>query len=308
MVRILVTGANGFIGRNLAECLADKFEILSPSREELNLLDEDAVYKYIADKKIDIVVHCAMVGGTRDTLDRPNVCYENCRMFFNIVRNADKVKKIIHFGSGAEYDFRFYQPKMSEDYFDKHVPIDDYGFAKYVCSKYILAANKNIIGVRPFSVFGKYEKYHIRFISRSILNNIFGLPIVINQNIFFDYIYINDLVKIIEYLINNDVREKIYNLCTSKTVDLISIANLVNQIGDNKSEIKILKQGVGKEYSGNNSRLLAELGDFSFIPIEQAIRELYNWHKANLDKIDKILFTSSDYLITKPRDNKLVNF
>ena len=54
-MKVLITGASGFIGRNLVDHLSDKFEISSPSREELNLLDETAVQKYINDNKIDIL-------------------------------------------------------------------------------------------------------------------------------------------------------------------------------------------------------------------------------------------------------------
>ncbi len=42
MMRVLVTGASGFIGRNLKEQLAPEFEVLAPDHGVLDLLDEDA--------------------------------------------------------------------------------------------------------------------------------------------------------------------------------------------------------------------------------------------------------------------------
>jgi len=49
----------------------------------------------------------------------------------------------------------------------------------------------------------------------------------------------------------------------------------------------INKPGFDKEYSCDNTRLMKELGDFQFTPIEEAIKELSQYYKENLDKIDK---------------------
>ena len=43
---ILITGANGFIGKNLCEQLKHKYNLLAPLRAELNLLDENKVNEY----------------------------------------------------------------------------------------------------------------------------------------------------------------------------------------------------------------------------------------------------------------------
>ena len=56
-------------------------------------------------------------------------------MFFNLIRNSGLFGKMVYFGSGAEYDNRYYQPRMPEGYFDTHVPADSYGFSKYICAK-----------------------------------------------------------------------------------------------------------------------------------------------------------------------------
>lgn len=301
---IFITGGTGFIGKNLQEYLSPKFNIFAPSHKEFDLLDEERVQQYIINNKIDVIVHCANVGGGRDTIGLLDVVSQNLRMFFNLVRNLDKVKKMVHLGSGAEYDLRFYKPKMKEDYFDIHIPIDDYGFSKYICSKYILSSKENIAGLRLFGIFGKYEKYYLKFISNAIVKNLLSLPITIKQNVYFDYLYIDDLVKIIEYFITHDTKEKIYNVTPTKRVNLVSIAELVNRIGDNESKIIILNEGLRSEYNGDNSRLLKEMSDFQFTPIEKAIQELYNWYKINSNSIDRDLIKKGDQYITYNRIRK----
>jgi GDP-L-fucose synthase len=53
--------------------------------------------------KIDIIIHLANKGGDRTTANMKNVTEYNLRIFFNIAKHEKNVKKIISFGSGAEY-------------------------------------------------------------------------------------------------------------------------------------------------------------------------------------------------------------
>ncbi len=299
--KLLITGGQGFIARNLAEYLRDRYTIFAPSREELNLLGQEEVFDYVDRNKVSLIVHCANVGGGRDMLDMKGVTYQNLTMFFNLTRTFPKVRKMIHFGSGAEYDVRHYTSKMKENYLGEHIPVDEYGFSKYICSKYILASQDPIVCLRLFGVFGKYEKYHTKFISNAIVKNLLSLPITVKQNVYFDYLYVNDLVRIVEYVLTHDMQYREYNVTPSKPIDLTSLAKAVNSIGGRQSEIHVLEPGLGVEYSGNNRRLSAELKNFSFTPIEQGVRELYDWYKMNVGIIDKKLLEEGDSYITYNR-------
>lgn len=301
-MRVLITGARGFIGKNLVEYLSEisepKYSLFYPYHSELELLDTERVAEYITSNNIDIIVHCANVGGSRKTgydIGRTDIVSKNLRVFFNLVRCLNLVKHMIYLGSGAEYDPSHYKPHMHEGYFDTHVPEDAYSFSKYLCSKYIMNSRR-IVNLRLFGVFGKYEDYEFKFISNSIVKNLFGLPIVINQNVYFDYLYINNLVKIIEYFISHKPKYKFYNVVTGKTIDLITIANKINQISKKPSEIIIKHDELNTEYSGDNTRLLEELNGFSFTPFDEALKELYSWYKVNLDKIDRETIARDEYI------------
>ncbi len=100
------------------------------------------------------------------------------------------------------------------------------------------------------------------------------------------------------------MKHKEYNVAPDKPIDLISLAQMVNSIGGRESEIRVLESGLGVEYSGDNRRLSAELGGFSFVPIEQAVRELYDWYKMNVGTIDKKLLQEGDNYITYSRISK----
>ena len=300
--KILITGSSGFIGKNLVEYFTKKcvgkYSLFYPYHSELELLNAQQVSEYISENNIDIIIHNANIGGSRKTdydAGKTDIAVKNLRMFFNLIHSINPAKRMFFLGTGAEYDICHYKPRMSEDYFDIHIPEDPYGFSKYVCSKYIENC-KNIINLRLFGVFGKYEGYEYRFISNAIVKNLLGFPIVINQNVRFDYLYINDLVQIIERFIKHKSKYNFYNVVTGKTIDLITIANKINEISGKTSEIIVKNSGLNIEYSGDNSRLLEELNGFDFTPFDQALSELCSWYKANLDRIDRKAILRDDYL------------
>lgn len=283
--KIFLTGKDGFIGRNLLEFLLPKYEVLAPSHRELELLYGEAVRNYLAKNKVDVVIHTAGVPCHRNIKDPKDVAYQNLRMFFNVVRNTDCFSKMLFLGSGAEYDLRYGITRVKETDFDKHIPEDEYAFSKYVCSRYIEKVDK-IVGLRLFGIFGKYEDYQIRFISNAICKAIHNLPITIKQNRVFSYLYIDDLCKIVEYFIENEPKYKIYNVVPNESIDLLSIARKINEISGKNLQIIIPKSGFGKEYTGDNSRLMGELRDFQFTPIVEAIKKFYNWYEENKNIID----------------------
>ena len=281
-MKILITGGNGFIAKNISEQLKEKYNVLLVNRHELDLLDSARVFDYIRNNQPNIIIHTATydTAPKHTTKDPGKVLENNLKMFFNISRCKDHFDKMIYFVSGAEYSRKYWKPKMREDYFDQHVPEDQYGFSKYVMTKNALSSN-NIYNLRLFGVFGKHDDWRTRFIPNACSQAALNLPIKINQNVFYDYLYINDLVKIVEWFINNKPKKKVYNICSGKVYDRKSLAEKIIKASSRDLEIKIETKVLGREYSGDNSLLLNELKNFSFTPIDEAIKSLYHWHDKN---------------------------
>ena len=275
---IFITGAGGFIGKNLVEKFNKKYKLLTPGHKELDLLNEKAVDRFFEKNKIDVVINCAVVGGSRKEEHVDSSLSDNLRIFFNLLKNKDKYKKMIHLGSGAEYNKSKPIIKVKETDLGKTIPKDEYGFFKYICSKYI-EKEENIVCLRIFGLFGKYEDYRYRFISNAIVNNLKGLSINMNQNVFFDYTYINDFVRIVDYFINHKAKHKFYNIGRGKKIDILTIANKINKISNKKSKITIKNMGLNNEYTCDNSRLVNELKKFNFTDFDKSLVELYNWYK-----------------------------
>lgn len=295
-MKILIIGANGFIGKHLCGYFTKNrtYALLTPSSKELNIAQEDSVDAYMDTHKPDIVINCANRGGGRDS-GNENIVHENLRMFFNIVKHSDKVSKIIHFGSGAEYSKHKPIVDVKEEDADVSIPLDEYGFYKSVCSKFIEKSNNNL-NLRIFGCYGEYENYEFKFISNAIVKNLLHLPITINKNVFFDYIYVNDLVKIVDHFLHHDSKHKVYNLTTGKKIDLITLAHLINETSDFTSEIKIINDGLNNEYTSQNSRLMNEINTFEFTSHRTAIIEMRNYYASILDTIDREKIEADPYL------------
>lgn len=283
---ILITGASGFIGKHVIEKLSSKYQLIAPPHNELELTNQNAVETYLQSNVIDTVLHCANVGGTRGTTHDSLVLDTNLRMFFNLVRCKKYFKTMIFLGSGAEYDKRNNLRSVKESDFNKSIPIDDYGFSKYICSTYI-AEQRDIVNLRLFGIYGKYEDFELRFISNSICKALLGLPITIRQNVYFDYLYIDDCIQIIDFFINHHPAYNFYNLGNGRRINLYQIAKKIIALTQKNVPIKIFQKGWNQEYSCDIARLQNEFSTLTFTDFDTSLTVLIDYYKSQLPSIKK---------------------
>lgn len=297
MKKVMITGAGGFAGRNLAEYLPGRgYDVHAFTRQALDLLDEAAVLAKLSRLQPDVIIHCATVGGSRKTgydAGSTDVVAKNLRMFFNLARALKPGMRMLNMGSGAEYDKRRALVKIDEKRYDERVPDDAYGYAKYVISKYT-ERTENVTSLRIFGLYGKYEDYTYKFISNAIVKNLLGMPIVVNRNVVFDYLWAGDFCRLIERFLSIKPKHRHYNITPTKSADLLTLAKVVNING--KSKLKVIKNGFNPEYTGNNSRMLKELGKFDFTSYAEGIDMLRAYYAANLNKLDLRTVKKDPYL------------
>lgn len=280
MQKILVTGGGGFIGRNLAEGLKEQYQVYAPSRYELDLLDTEKTAQYLEEHSFDTVIHCANTNNTRINKENVNpydILYGNLRMYWNLARCSQLYKKLYYFGSGAEFDTQHYIPNISEGYFGTYIPQDAYGFSKYIMNQ-SARKSENIYNLRLFGVYGKYEEWNRRFISNNMCRILRGLPISIYQDMEFDYLYIDDLRRLMIWYIEHTPEFHDYNVCTGSAVRLSRIAELIGQRCGRGFPVRIRKEGDKLPYTGDNTRLLAEIGEFTFTDLTGGIERLWEYY------------------------------
>jgi nucleoside-diphosphate-sugar epimerase len=176
-MRICILGAGGFVGRNLARSFPESVAL---TRKDLNLLDSGAVTKYFSDHDYDVVIHCAVVGGSRLREDDYSILDKNLRMFFNVM-NATRCK-VYYFSSGAALR-NFPNP-----------PSDPYGFSKYVIEQYKCPRLQIL---RIWGCFGPDEP-PTRFLATGKRDG--HVTITLDQQ--FDFFHVHDVARVIEYLMD----------------------------------------------------------------------------------------------------------
>lgn len=283
-MKILLTGGSGFIGRNVKEYLQKNgYDIYAPSSSELNCLDEESVRMYLQTNYYDIVLHFAYHFDTSAI----GVLSYNLRIFENVAKYSSLYGKMIYIGSGAEYDKRFPIQMVSEtDLQKRSVPIDIYGWLKYITNQQIVTSD-NIYNLRIFGIFGKYENWRLRYISNLCCKSLKGLPLSVRQNCYFDYLWIDDFCQMLDKFIQIECpRYHVYNAVRGERIDLLSLAHIVNEVADEKREIIVCKEGYGNEYTANNDRVMQEIGGMTYTDMKLSVSQLYKWYKEHQDEID----------------------
>lgn len=282
--RILLLGANGFVGHNLADYLTDQFGYVveKPSHAELDVLDEKAVFNYLKKSEYDVVINCLDRNMTAD----PVYGEQRLRMYYNLALHSDLYGKMIWFGSGAEYGRQLPLVKITEKEFGRCIPIDSYGFALFQMSLHTLASD-NIYNFRLFGIFGKYENWQKRFISNGVCKALLGYPLTIRQNRIMDYLDIKDLSEIVNWGINNKIPEHAYNVTSGKSYSLLDLAKLILKRTNKSLPIYIAREGLSSEYTANNNLIVKTMGGFHFREMNESIDELIDFYSRSIKKIDR---------------------
>ena len=173
-MKILLTGSNGMVGKNILEYKsAQNYDFLTPSSEELNLLNYEDVKKYIAIHQPDFIIHAAgKVGGIQANIKEPvSFLIHNIDMGRNIIIAAkeNNIKNLLNLASSCMYPRSAVNP-LSEDLILKgelEPTNEGYAIAKIMSTRlceYIVKEDnsKNYKTVIPCNLYGKYDKFHTK--------------------------------------------------------------------------------------------------------------------------------------------------
>jgi len=252
MNKILITGGNGYIAKSIYNSLKDKYNITCISRQDFDLTSFKDMNNFFQNKYFDVVIHCAVQGGNRLKQESFKNMDNNLIMYYNLLQHHYYYNKLIHFGSGAETN-------ASET---------PYGISKKIISNSILETD-NFYNIKIFAIFDENE-LNTRFIKGNIKRYINKEPIVIHQDKYMDFFYMDDLIKLIEhYVVNNNLPKQI-DCSYDKQYKLSDIANIINNLDDYKVDIIFEQENVALPYCGKLNNLL------NFIGLEQGIINTYN--------------------------------
>lgn len=256
-MKILIAGSSGFVGKNFVEKLSTSTHtILSLSRKDLDLSNSEQLTNICKDFKPDLLIHCAVSLTSSDN---------NLAMYFSLENASPYCGKCVMIGSGAEYSHQRYEPLMNEDYFDPYsFPLNQnpYHISKFTISRlHQLSPRNNIFNFRVFGLYGKYEDYSRRLISNNIFTYLSSGKMTYNQDISFDYLYVDDLLDAILCFSDSSViKHKTYNVYSGISCKFSSILSECIQALGGSSDSIVCKDSTPTSYcySGDCSRFESE--------------------------------------------------
>jgi GDP-L-fucose synthase len=170
-VKILLTGSNGMVGRNVLQHPTAKCHtVLSPSSSELDLRNYSIVERWIHANKPDAIAHAAgVVGGIQANIKEPlRFLVDNLDIGRNIVlaAKAAGIKQLINLGSSCMYPRNAPNPLVEDSILNGHLePTNEgYALAKIVTSKlcrYTSMADSNLSykTLIPCNIYGPFDNF-----------------------------------------------------------------------------------------------------------------------------------------------------
>jgi GDP-L-fucose synthase len=183
--------------------------------------------------------------------------------------------RVILFGSGAMYGKDRNLHKVKENEIGEYQPKDLYGISKMKIAQ-LIKNRQDVLCLNIFACYGYGEREN-RFPSYAINQVLKGENIEINQNVVFDYLFVEDMEKIVEYFIEHKPKNNIINITPTKSISLLEIADIVNKFKKETVKIEIKNSAMNNEYTGDNSVLLSEITNLKFVDIEQGLKKLYEY-------------------------------
>ena len=230
---IFITGTTGFVGKSIQNFLRKRnYNVVSLDIRK-DLYDFNADFN---NSKENILIHAAWAGVLGKDRNN-NIQDDNLKLTYKVLNLIDilNIKKIISFGSQAEYG-----PcniRVSED--QPLNPSSYYGVTKIKCfdifnNFFKLNQNKDFIWLRLFDPYGPGDNlnWFIPYVIRNALLN--KSPSLTECSQKWDYLYIYDICKCLEKIINSDYflngrNSNIYNLCSDEPVLLKNIVEMIFQ-------------------------------------------------------------------------------
>lgn len=298
MKKILITGASGFIGRQVTkEMIKRGYVVYAPSitptlppqkdliQDELDFFDTDALSAYLRKHQFENLIHLAWYVGPKCHMSAGNIDWLCLSLKLLKLFAENGGKTFLGAGSVSEYDFSY--GLLQEN----RTPLANaslYGQAKaalYNTGKIFCKQNGIAFKwARIFNLYGPHERL-ARLMPSVICSMLKNEAVKVSPcSKFLDYLHVEDTASAIAQFFASDVTDAV-NICSGKPIQLRYMVEEMARLTNFKG--KILWGALEENFAdpvivGSNTRLTQEVGWTPAYSLQSGLIQTINWWKEHL--------------------------
>tara|TARA_R100001163_G_C5023200_1_gene165455 strand:- start:128 stop:913 length:786 start_codon:yes stop_codon:yes gene_type:complete len=224
-MKIIITGWNGFIGRNVMKKLIDD--------HECQLIDSDLIdrpsWKNQLDfyvQNTDVILHIGAISDTtlQDSNEMLKYNYIFSKNLFDLAKKYNK--KVIYSSSAANTG-------------TDGTPSNIYGWSKLLAEQYGLALNFDFVALRYFNVYGPGEERKGKMASVAYQSYQNGSFMLFPQKPKRDFVYVKDIVSATIYPLFNNIESGVYEVGSGEARLFEDVLDLMEIPYEYKQEYEI---------------------------------------------------------------------
>lgn len=303
--RVYVSGHRGLVGSAILRRFRDAgfANLLTASREELELCDPSAVDSWFATQRPEYVVHAAgKVGGIQANTTYPaDFMHENLLIHATVLRSACQhgVKKLLYLGSSCIYPRDCPQP-MREEYLltgPLEKTNEAYALAKITglraCEYYRKQYGCNFISAMPTNLYGPNDNFDLTssHVLPALIRKFHEAKAARQSEVIVwgsgtprrEFLHVDDLADACLYLLDHYNEPDTINVGTGEDVTIAELANLVRQAVYPEATLAFdASKPDGTPRKLLDVTRLHKLGWQHRIPLAEGIRSTYDWFRSHL--------------------------
>ena len=305
---VFVAGHKGLVGSAVVRELKNKgVEIITRTREELNLLDQEAVRGFFFEHRPDyVVLAAAKVGGIlANSIYPANFIYENLTIQANVLHAASSydIKRMVVLGSSCIYPKMCPQP-IKEEYLltGPLEPTNEaYAVAKIAGLKmaefYHKQYGMNTISLMPTNLYGVNDNFDltsshvlpalIRRFYTAKLNGDKQVTCLGTGSPRREFLYVDDLARAISHVLYNYNGNELLNVGTGEDVTIKEAAEMVAKTVGYEGDIvwdHTKPDGTPRKVLDVNR--IQATGWKSEVSLEEGLKRTVEWYKNETSKAD----------------------
>ena len=310
--KVFVAGHRGMVGSAVLDDLKSKGykNIVTKTRNEVNLTSQQDVDKFFENEKIDYVILCAAkVGGIlANNTYRGDFIYENLQIASNIIKSsqAHGVSKLINLGSSCIYPRDAKIPIKEESLLTGILEKtnEPYAIAKIAALKMCEAFNaqygSNFYSLMPCNLYGPRDNFDLKtsHVLPAFINKVHAAKLSEQKEIevwgsgkpLREFLYVDNLASAVIYCLENIEAKDIYqqeishiNCGSEDEVSISELMYIIQDAVDYNGKIvfdKTKPDGTFRKKMDNTR--MQNLGYKSTTSLTDGIKKTYSWFKNNL--------------------------